>query len=64
MESNISETNFIPSVEVDAFIKKEQLIYNYQQNKFVQQVPNSDFLITNPNWNMDLDYLPRWTIVP
>jgi hypothetical protein len=34
MESNISETNFIPSVEVDAFIKKEQLIYNYQQNMY------------------------------
>jgi len=30
--------------------------YNYQQNKFVQQVPNYDFLITNPNGNMDLDY--------
>lgn len=34
MESNVSETNFIPSVEVDAFIKKEQLIYNYQQNMY------------------------------
>ena len=34
MESNVSETNFIPSMEVDTFIKKEQIIYNYQQNMY------------------------------
>ena len=33
MESNVSDTNYIP-IEVDNFIKKEQLIYNYQQNMY------------------------------